>query len=226
MRQCKGKEERDIGTAVFYHENPEMLHVNTESNRNYFIPFPETGFPFEERESSERFQLLNGIWNFRYYSDLRDLEEDFQDRELTDTIPVPSNWQLHGYDKPAYLNIKYPIPYNPPYVPDENPVGLYQRKFVVDLSDGLERFINFEGFDSCFYLYINKKFVGYSQVSHMTSEFHITEYLVNSENTITVMVLKWCDGTYLECQDKWRMSGIICDANGSILQVSDRRVRQ
>ena len=200
-----------MGTTVFYHENPDKLHVNMEPNRNYFIPFPKNASPFENRENSERFQLLNGIWNFRYYSDLRDLEEDIPEIELTDTIPVPSNWQLHGYDRPAYLNIKYPIPYDPPYVPDENPVGLYQRNFTVDLTDGFERFIHFEGVDSCFYLYVNKEFAGYSQVSHMTSEFNITKYLVNGENSITVMVLKWCDGTYLECQDKWRMSGIIRD---------------
>lgn len=196
---------------TFYHENPEKLHVNTEPNRNYFIPFPVETDPFRERESSSRFQLLNGNWSFRYYDSFLDIEDDFLTAEFTKTIPVPSNWQLHGYDKPAYVNTRYPIPYNPPYVPDENPVGLYQRKFHVSLSDGFERFLNFEGVDSCFYLYINNRFVGYSQVTHMTSEFNITKYLVDGENSITVMVLKWCDGTYLECQDKWRMSGIIRD---------------
>lgn len=194
-----------------YHEAPDKLHINTEPNRNYFISFPKDSNPFEERESSDYFHLLNGTWNFRYYDSFLDVEEDFLDKGFTDTIPVPANWQLYGYDKPMYLNVRYPIPYNPPYVPDENPVGLYQREFQVDLSDGLERFLNFEGVDSCFYLYVNKKFVGYSQVTHMTSEFNITEYLINGENSITVMVLKWCDGTYLECQDKWRLSGIIRD---------------
>ncbi|MGB8452511.1 MAG: glycoside hydrolase family 2 TIM barrel-domain containing protein [Anaerocolumna sp.] len=197
--------------TIFFHEDPEKLHVNTEPNRNYFIPFSKTADPFEERESSNCFQLLNGTWNFRYYNSFLDMEEDFLNTDFAETIPVPSNWQLHGYDKPMYLNIRYPIPYNPPYVPDENPVGLYQRKFHADLSDGFERFLNFEGVDSCFYLYINNEFAGYSQVTHMTSEFNITEYLVDGENSITVMVLKWCDGTYLECQDKWRMSGIIRD---------------
>lgn len=197
--------------STFYHENTEKLHVNTEPNRNYFIPFPVNTNPFGERESSSRFQLLNGEWNFRYYNSFLDIEDDFLSTEFTETIPVPSNWQLHGYDKPMYVNIKYPIPYDPPYVPDENPVGLYQRNFYVNLSDNFERFLNFEGVDSCFYLYINDKFVGYSQVTHMTSEFNITKYLVDGENSITVMVLKWCDGTYLECQDKWRMSGIIRD---------------
>lgn len=194
-----------------YHEAPDKLHINTEPNRNYYIPFPKDSNPFEERESSDYFHLLNGTWNFRYYDSFLDVEEDFLDKGFSETIPVPANWQLYGYDKPMYLNVRYPIPYNPPYVPDENPVGLYQREFQVDLSDGLERFLNFEGVDSCFYLYVNKKFIGYSQVTHMTSEFNITEYLINGENSITVMVLKWCDGTYLECQDKWRFSGIIRD---------------
>lgn len=196
---------------IIFHENLEKLHVNTEPNRNYFLPFCENADPFEARENSNRFLLLNGIWNFRFYDSFLDVYDNFLNIDFSETITVPSNWQLYGYDKPMYVNIRYPIVYNPPYVPDQNPVGLYQRKFSVDLSDGFERFLNFEGVDSCFYLYINNKFVGYSQVTHMTSEFNITKYLVSGENTITVMVLKWCDGTYLECQDKWRMSGIIRD---------------
>ena len=194
-----------------FHEDPQKLHVNTEPNRNYFIPFSTNSNPFEEREKSNDFFLLNGTWNFRFYESFLDFEDNFLDTDFTETITVPSNWQLNGYDKPMYLNTRYPIAFNPPYVPDDNPVGLYQRKFQVDLSDEFEQFLNFEGVDSCFYLYINNKFVGYSQVTHMTSEFNITKYLVDGENSITVMVLKWCDGTYLECQDKWRMSGIIRD---------------
>lgn len=194
-----------------YHENPNELHVNTEPNRNYYIPFPTNTNPFDERESSNRFILLNGEWEFKFYSSFLDVEDDFLDRNFSESIQVPSNWQLKGYDKPMYLNVRYPIPYNPPYVPDENPVGIYRRTFHVNLSDGLEQFINFEGVDSCFYLYMNHQFVGYSQVTHMTSEFNITKYLKDGENSIVVMVLKWCDGTYLECQDKWRLSGIIRD---------------
>ncbi len=194
-----------------YHEDPKQLHVNAEPGRNYFIPFGEGECPFWQREKSGRFQLLNGKWEFRYYESFQDLEESFFDEEFPDSIPVPSNWQLHGYGRPGYLNVRYPIPYDPPYVPDENPTGVYRRKFYVNLMDGLERFLNFEGVDSCFYLYINGKFVGYSQVSHMTSEFNVTRFLENGENTVCVIVLKWCDGTYLECQDKWRLSGIFRD---------------
>ncbi len=194
-----------------YHENPEILHVNTEPDRNYFIPFPPKEDPFAPREWSERFFLLNGEWEFKYYESFLDLEGDFLSIPFTDRIPVPSNWQLQGYDRPGYLNIRYPIPYDPPFVPDENPVGVYRRSFQADSYEGMECYLNFEGVDSCFYLYVNDRFVGYSQVTHMTSEFRITEELVPGENSITVVVLKWCDGTYLECQDKWRLSGIIRD---------------
>jgi beta-galactosidase len=195
----------------FYHEDPQQLHINTERNRNYFIPFSPEQVAFEPREQSSRFFLLNGQWNFRYYESYGDLEENFLETNEYAMIPVPSNWQLHGYDVPQYTNIRYPIPYDPPFVPDRNPTGVYKRDYIVDLSDGYERFLNFEGVDSCFYLYVNNQFVGYSQVSHMTSEFNITPYLVSGTNSITVVVLKWCDGTYLEDQDKWRMSGIFRD---------------
>ncbi|MBD3917599.1 DUF4981 domain-containing protein [Paenibacillus sp. PR3] len=196
---------------TLYHEDPQQLHINTEKNRNYFIPFSPEQDAFAPREQSGRLFLLNGQWNFRYYDSFEDLEENFLEINEYARIPVPSNWQLHGYDVPQYTNVHYPIPYDPPYVPDQNPTGVYNRKFNVDLSDGLERFLNFEGVDSCFYLYINNQFVGYSQVSHMTSEFNITQYLVSGTNAVTVVVLKWCDGTYLEDQDKWRMSGIYRD---------------
>ncbi|MBJ9992401.1 glycoside hydrolase family 2 TIM barrel-domain containing protein [Paenibacillus sp. S28] len=199
------------GMNSTFHEDPQQLHVNTEKNRNYFIPFSPTQDPFAQREQSNHFFLLNGPWGFRYYDSIRDLEENFLEIQEYNEIPVPSNWQLHGYDVPQYTNIHYPIPYDPPYVPDQNPAGVYNREFTMDLSDGYEQFINFEGVDSCFYLYINNQFVGYSQVSHMTSEFNITKYLVSGKNTITVVVLKWCDGTYLEDQDKWRLSGIFRD---------------
>ena len=123
---------------------------------------------------------------------------------------MPSNWQLHGYDKPQYTNVCYPIPYDPPYVPDDIPVGIYQRSYNYS-PDGNDRILVFEGIDSCVYLYINGEFAGYSQVSHSTSEFDITPLLREGENKITAAVLKWCDGTYLEDQDKIRLSGIFRD---------------
>lgn len=197
-------------SRMIYHENPQELHINTLPNHCYFIPFSEEQNPFEGRENSDFFELLNGDWDFRYYDSIIDLEDDFTDLPFERKIPVPSNWQLQGYDKPQYTNVCYPIPYDPPYVPDDNPVGVYGRSYSYT-PDGLDRILVFEGVDSCIYLYINGQFVGYSQVSHSTSEFDITSYLHEGENRIIAAVLKWCDGTYLEDQDKFRLSGIFRD---------------
>ena len=192
------------------HENPEVLHVGTLPNRCYFVPFAKNQNPFAERESSQRFELLNGDWGFRYFDSIIDLENDFPSVKAENTIPVPANWQLHGYDRPQYTNMAYPIPYDPPYVPDDDPVGVYSREYLYT-PDGMRRILVFEGVDSCLYLYINGVFAGYTQVSHMTSEFDVTDLLREGRNTVTAAVLKWCDGTYLEDQDKFRLSGIFRD---------------
>ena len=197
-------------SKMIYHENPEALHINTLENHCYFIPFGKTQDPFSDRENSERFQLLNGEWGFTYFDSIIDMDCDFPSIQPTKTIPVPSNWQLQGYDVPQYTNIGYPITYDPPYVPDDIPVGVYTKDYTYS-PDGMRRILVFEGVDSCFYLYINGSFAGYSQVSHMTAEFDITDLLQEGENTITAAVLKWCDGTYLEDQDKFRLSGIFRD---------------
>ncbi|MFR8127578.1 MAG: sugar-binding domain-containing protein [Acutalibacter sp.] len=126
---------------------------------------------------------------------------------------MPSCWQNQGYGRHQYTNIRYPIPFDPPYVPEENPCGLYVRHLDVT-EEALESqrvYLNFEGVDSCFYLWANGEFVGYSQVSHATSEFEIGGFLTPGDNTLAVLVLQWCDGTYLEDQDKLRMSGIFRD---------------
>lgn len=197
-------------SKMIYHEDPEKLHVNTLEKHCYFIPFGKEQYPFDDRTFSNRFELLNGEWGFRYYDSIIDLEDDFVSAAFDKTITVPSNWQLHGYDKPQYTNVCYPIPFDPPYVPDDIPVGIYSRSYEY-YEDGLDRILAFEGVDSCFYLYINGEFAGYSQVSHSTSEFDITPFLHEGENNITAAVLKWCDGTYLEDQDKFRLSGIFRD---------------
>lgn len=197
-------------SKMIYHENPESLHINTLDKHCYFIPFQKEQNPFDDREKSDRFCLLNGQWDFRYYDSIIDMEDDFVDAPFKEKISVPSNWQLHGYDKPQYTNICYPIPYDPPYVPDDIPVGVYRRSYEY-ITDGLDRLLVFEGVDSCVYLFINGQFAGYSQVSHSTSEFDITPFLHDGKNTITAAVLKWCDGTYLEDQDKFRLSGIFRD---------------
>lgn len=197
-------------SKMIYHENPEALHVNTLPSHCYFIPFGKSQDPFSDRENSQCFELLSGEWGFTYYKSIIDMDSDFLSIQPEKTIPVPSNWQLHGYDVPQYTNVCYPITYDPPYVPDDIPVGVYTRNYFYS-PDGMRKILVFEGVDSCFYLYINDSFAGYSQVSHATSEYDITDYLREGDNTITVAVLKWCDGTYLEDQDKIRLSGIFRD---------------
>lgn len=200
-----------------YHINQKILHVGCEEPRAYFVPFQDEANAELPRSSSRYFHSLCGEWDFRFYSSLVDVEDGFyaEDYEINseyNKIKVPMNWQMDlekDYDKPNYTNVNYPIPLDAPNVPDENPCGIYLRDFDVDdnmLSRDL--FLNFEGVDSCFYLWINGSFVGYSQVSHMTSEFNITKFVKKGKNRIAVLVLKWCDGTYLEDQDMWRMSGI------------------
>ncbi len=195
---------------MIYHENPEALHIGTLPDHAWFAPFAKGENPFETKDKSSRVEVLNGEWNFKYYESIVDLENNFTETEFSAKIPVPSNWQLHGYDKAQYTNVNYPIPYDPPYVPDDDPVGIYRRTYEYK-PDGMRRILTFEGVDSCLYLYVNNKFVGYTQVSHAFSEFDVTDYLTDGGNTIVCAVLKWCDGTYLEDQDKIRLSGIFRD---------------
>lgn len=196
-----------------YHESFRDIHVNMEPHRNYYIPFAKEEDAFGSREHSSRFHLLSGEWAFRYFDSWQRLAGLSGDSlwEEQSTIHVPGCWQLQGYDAPQYVNYRYPIAFDPPFVPDDTPVGVYETVWEVSVEEHIGYFLNLEGVDSCFYLYVNGVFAGYSQVSHNTSECDITGYLVSGKNTITVAVLKWCDGTYLECQDKWRLSGIFRD---------------
>ena len=199
-----------------YHQNQNILHVGCEAPRAYFVPYQDEKTACKgNRNASDRFVSLCGDWDFTFYPSIRDLPNDFTAEGFTSDsqkLNVPRSWQTmldRGYDTPNYVNVVYPIPTDPPFVPDDNPCGLYSR--TVKLHPAmLEKtvYINFEGVDSCFYLFVNGQFVGYSQVSHMTSELEVTKYLHAGENLIQVVVLKWCDGTYLEDQDKFRWSGI------------------
>ena len=178
------------------YENPMVTSENRCAPRSYYIP-----------GGKSEYHLLNGQWNFAYFT--RDI--DVPDMiESWDTIPVPSCWQLHGYENPNYSNINYPYPCDPPYVPDDNPCGIYQREFELTEKWGKLYFV-FEGVSSCAYLYINDQYVGFTQGSHLQAEFDITEFVHAGTNTIRVKVLKWCCGSYLEDQDFFRYNGIFRD---------------
>ena len=200
-----------------YYEDLSVLHENTMPARAYYIPASRRMDNLvEHREESDRMQLLNGTWKFQYFNSIYDVQEPFfekdYDTENFDEIQVPSVWQMAGYDTHRYTNIRYPFPFDPPYVPQDIPCGTYAHTFVYHKDENAPKaFLNFEGVDSCFYVWINGSYVGYSQVSHMTSEFDITDLLRDGENSIAVLVMKWCDGSYLEDQDKFRMSGIFRD---------------
>ena len=200
-----------------HYENLHILHENTMPVRNYYIPAEKAySTSLDARDHSDRVQFLNGTWKFRYYDSIYKLQDEFYsegyDVSGFDDIPVPSVWQMHGYDYHQYTNVRYPFAFDPPYVPKDNPCGAYVTDFIYDQNgDAPLAYLNFEGVDSCFYVWLNGIYVGYSQVSHSTSEFDITEFIRNGSNRLCVLVLKWCDGSYLEDQDKFRMSGIFRD---------------
>lgn len=200
-----------------YYENLSVLHENTMPARAYYIPASRRMDNLvEHREESDRMQLLNGTWKFQYFNSIYDIKDSFfeknYDTENFDEIQVPSVWQMAGYDTHQYTNIRYPFPFDPPYVPQDIPCGAYVHTFEYSRDEKAPKsFLNFEGVDSCFYVWINGSYIGYSQVSHMTSEFDVTDVLQDGTNTVAVLVMKWCDGSYLEDQDKFRMSGIFRD---------------
>ena len=200
-----------------YYENLSVLHENTMPARAYYIPASRRMDNLvEHREESDRMQLLNGTWKFQYFTSIYDIQDSFfeknYDTENFDEIQVPSVWQMAGYDTHQYTNIRYPFPFDPPYVPQNIPCGVYVHTFEYSRDEKAPKsFLNFEGVDSCFYVWINGSYIGYSQVSHMTSEFDVTDVLQDGTNTVAVLVMKWCDGSYLEDQDKFRMSGIFRD---------------
>lgn len=217
-----------------YYEDLSVLHLNTEPNRAYYIPASaQMGDILEDREISDRFLLLSGTWQFRYFDSIYDLKEKFWEKDYVDEkfmpVKVPGMWQNYGFDSHQYTNTKYPIPIDPPYVPHKNPCGAYICSFEYHKEEKAPKaYLNFEGVDSCYYVWVNGEFIGYSQVSHATGEFDITDVLQEGSNTLAVLVLKWCDGTYMECQDKFRMSGIFRDVyilRRSTDGVADYRVR-
>ncbi len=178
-----------------YFEDPQTLRVGACPCRANALP-----------EGAVR--PLDGLWSFVYYPCFEDVPDDVGSRPVEGTpMPVPSMWQNHGFDRHQYINCRYPFPFDPPHVPRENPCGVYRRTFAWS-EPGRRCYLCFDGVDSCFYVYVNGAFAGYGEVSHTTTEFDVTELVREGENTLTVAVLKWCSGSYLEDQDKLRMSGI------------------
>ena len=175
------------------YEDLTRISENRLPQRAYYIP---TGYT-----------LLNGDWKFKYYG--RDIDEEEVITEW-DTIDVPSCWQARGYEKPYYTNVQYPYPVDPPYVPDENPLGIYEREFEIE-DTKRKHYIVFEGVSSCVSLYINGEYVGYSQGSHLQAEFDISAFVKKGTNVLRAKVLKWCSGSYMEDQDFFRYNGIFRD---------------
>ncbi|MFW5985766.1 MAG: glycoside hydrolase family 2 TIM barrel-domain containing protein [Halanaerobiales bacterium] len=160
--------------------------------------------------------MLNGVWKFTLVDNPVLVPEGFYRKEFDagdwGNIKIPSNWQIEGYGHPHYTNIQYPFPVDPPRVPTENPTGLYRREFYIDEKwEDRKVYIHFEGVDSAFYVWVNGQQVGYSQGSRLPAEFEISEYVHNGQNTIAVQVMKWSDGSYMEDQDMWWLSGIFRD---------------
>lgn len=178
------------------YEDLKFLSENRLPQRAYYIP-----------ENKDAYLSLNGEWGFEYYE--RDADEGFVTPRMG-KIEVPSCWQLCGYDKPNYTNISYPYPVDPPYVPDENPLGIYTRYFEWTKTDG-NMYLVFEGVASNATLYINDTYVGYTQGSRLQAEFDITDFVRTGSNKVCVKVRKWCSGSYLEDQDCFRFNGIFRD---------------
>lgn len=201
-----------------YYLSPEYLHIGCEKPAAYFIPFSKGEEPTREREASSRFTLLNGIWDFKFYPNVRELDftkEGYPTNEVCpDKMKVPFNWQLvldKGYDVPNYINQDYPYPVDPPHLPDVIPCALYRKSFDFNKKADKVYYLSFEGVSAGFYLWVNGEFTGYSQVSHAESKFNITDKLISGENKIEALVIKHTDGSYLEDQDFFRLSGIFRD---------------
>lgn len=176
------------------YEDLNHIQVNRLNQRAYYIP-----------EGKNSYTDLDGTWQFDYYE-----RDDDPTPSRSETIDIPSCWQCRGYDAPGYTNVAYPYPVDPPYVPMDNPMGVYSRTFTVR-DTGRRHYIVFEGVSSCVELSINDRFVGYSQASRLQAEFDISEFVKTGENKITARVWKWCSGSYLEDQDCFRYNGIFRD---------------
>ena len=193
-----------------FYEDPTFLQEHREAPRAHYVPYDSLEKALAgDRAASRFYRLLNGEWDFRFFARDVDLPAVITEWER---IPVPSCWQMHGYEKPYYTNVNYPYPVDPPYVPDENPAGVYRTAFSLDADwAARETYIVFEGVCSNLSLYVNGRYVGYSQGAHLPAEFNLTPYVKAGENELVAVVRKWCSGSYLEDQDFFRMNGIFRD---------------
>ena len=195
-------------------ENPLVTSKNKLETRATFYSFSNVSDALKgDRDKSEWLQFLNGSWKFNFAAKEELAPADFYssgyDASAWDEIDVPSCWEMRGYGTPIYTNAVYPFPAKPPYIKRENPVGSYLQEFIIPENwDNRDVILHFGGVSSAFYLWINGKQVGYSQGSRLPSEFDITPYIKTGKNQLAVKVYRWCDGSYLEDQDHWRMSGI------------------
>lgn len=197
-------------------ENPGVTQINRLEAHPPFCSWRCVDDARNHRPSSQRISL-NGEWQFAWFATPEAVPESWLEHDLPQAVAlcVPSNWQMSGYDAPIYSNITYPFPVNPPSVPTQNPTGCYSLTFSVEdawLDEGQTRII-FDGVNSAFHLWCNGRWVGYGQDSRLPSEFDLRDYLLRGENRLAVMVLRWSDGSYLEDQDMWRMSGIFRDVS-------------
>ncbi len=201
-------------------EDPAVFKVGTVAPHATFIPYAdEKSALLLDGKVSPRYKSLNGDWKFRWVEKPADVPAGFFRPEFDaaswKTIPVPSNWEFLGYGIPIYVNSSYewvkpPAQPNPPHIPhDYNPTGCYRQSFTVPADwSGRQVFIHFGAVKSAFYIWVNGRYVGYSEDSKTPAEWDVTPFLKSGPNTVALQVLRWSDGSYLECQDFWRLSGI------------------
>ncbi|MEW7290357.1 glycoside hydrolase family 2 TIM barrel-domain containing protein [Aquimarina sp. 2304DJ70-9] len=208
------KTEINFDSTNFW-ENPKVFNIGQETPHVNMFPYTDITFLLQnKKENSPWYKPLNGSWKFKYADTPNKRPKGFQEADYDTSswgdIKVPANWELEGHGVPIYVNDRYPFPKNPPFIPHtNNPVGSYKKTFAIpDQWAGKQIYIHFGSVKSAAHFWVNGTWIGYNQGSMTPIEFDITKHLQKGENTIAVEVYRWCDGSYLECQDFWRLSGM------------------